>query len=127
MINQTSAVRGISLLIGLLALSLIGCRSRSTPATPAAAASSATPANGAHAGAGTLDGVYHAPGNGPMTLTIKGGKANMTVGTETQTMDYKVEGNQLTLLNPKEGNVVFTINDDGTLNSELGSLQKNPK
>ena len=48
----------------------------------------------------------------------------MTVGTESQTLDYKIEGNKLTIINPKEGNAVFTINDDGTLNSELGVLKK---
>jgi hypothetical protein len=58
------------------------------------------------------------------TLTLKDGKATLTLGTETQTLDDKVKGNKLTLLSPKEGGAVFTINDDGTLNSQLASFQK---
>lgn len=73
---------------------------------------------------GNLDGVYHGVTGGPITLTIKGGKATVTVANESKTMDYKVDGNKLTLLDPKEGNVVFTINDDGTLNGELGVMTK---
>ena len=73
-----------------------------------------------------LDGVYHGAPGSPITLTIKDGKATMTVGNESKTLDYKVEGNKLTLLDPKEGNAVFTINDDGTLNSEIGVLTKSP-
>lgn len=77
--------------------------------------------------ANKLDGVYNPVNGGPMTLTIKDGKATMTIATESKTMDYKVEGNKLTLINPAEGNVVMTINDDGTLNNQLGILKKSPK
>jgi hypothetical protein len=109
MIRPTCALRSIfvSLVIALLAISLAGCPSRESSAKS------------------KLDGVYHQLNNGPMTLTIKDGKAIMTIGTESQTLDYKVEGNKLTIINPKEGNADFTINDDGTLNSEIGSFQKN--
>lgn len=81
---------------------------------------------GSSSGGKKLDGVYHGAPGSPITLTIKDGKATMTVGTESKTLDYKVEGNKLTLLNPKEGNAVFTINDDGTLNSEIGVFTKSP-
>ena len=107
MTHRTPCARGVftSLLVALLAISLVGCPSKG--------------------GSGRdLDGVYHQPGGGPATLTIKGSKATMTIGTESHTMDYKVEGNKLTIVDPKEGNVVFTINDDGSLNSELGVFQK---
>jgi len=40
-------------------------------------------------------------------------------------LDYNVEGNKLTIVNPREGDLVLTINDDGTLTSELGVLTKN--
>src|SRR5947207_2857129 len=98
-----------SLVLGIALFSLIGC------------------SGGDSSGAKKLDGVYHgAPGSSPITLTIKNGKATMTVGTESKTLDYKVEGNKLTLLDPKEGNAIFTINDDGTLNSEIGVFTKSP-
>ena len=48
----------------------------------------------------------------------------MTIGNESKTLDYKVEGNKLTLLDPKEGNAVYTINDDGTLNSDIKSSRR---
>lgn len=73
-----------------------------------------------------LDGVYHTTGGGPISITIKDGKAIFLVGTESQTLDYKVDGNKLTLVNPKEGDMVLTINDDGTLNSQLGVFSRKP-
>lgn len=86
--------------------------------------------SGSTAGGGSatnkLDGVYHGVTGGPITLTIKEGKATLQVGNESKTLDYKVDGNKLTILDPKEGDAVFTINDDGTLNSELGVMTKKP-
>jgi len=73
-----------------------------------------------------LDGVYHSAGGGPITLTIKDGKATVLIANESKTLDYKVEGNKLTILNPQEGNIMFTINEDGTLNGELGVMSRNP-
>jgi hypothetical protein len=73
-----------------------------------------------------LDGVYHGAGGGPITLTIKDGKATVLVANESKTLDYKVDGNKLTILNPQEGNIEFTINEDGTLNGELGVMSRKP-
>ena len=73
----------------------------------------------------SLDGVYHGVSGGPITITIKGNKATVLVANESKTLDYKVEGNKLTIVNPSEGDLVLTINDDGTLNSELGVMTKN--
>jgi len=77
-------------------------------------------------GSSNLDGVYHGITGGPITITIKSGKATVQVGNESKTLDYKVEGNKLTIVDPKEGNLLLTINDDGTLNSELGVMSKKP-
>jgi hypothetical protein len=76
-------------------------------------------------GGKNLDGVYHAASGGPISLTIKGSKATVQIAGESKTMDYKVEGNKLTILNPQEGNTEFTINDDGTLSGQLGLMTKN--
>jgi len=96
------AVLGV--IVSLLSLSLAGCGGSSS----------------------SLDGLYHGVGGGPITISIKGGKATFQVANESKTLDYKVEGNKLTILDPKEGNVVFTINEDGTLNGELGIMTKKP-
>jgi hypothetical protein len=70
-----------------------------------------------------LDGVYHA-GNGPAVITLKSGKATVDLGGEVRTFDYKVEGNKLTIINAAEGDIVMTINDDGTLTSPFGTFSK---
>ena len=72
----------------------------------------------------SLDGIYHAASGGPVTVTIKDKKATVQIAGDSKTLDYKVEGNKLTILNPKEGDVIFTINDDGTLTGELGLMKK---
>jgi hypothetical protein len=77
-------------------------------------------------GSSNLDGVYHGMAGSPITITIKSGKATVQVANESKTLDFKVEGNKLTIVDPKEGNILFTINDDGTLNSELGVMTKKP-
>ncbi len=79
---------------------------------------------GGGAAASKLDGFYRGVAGGPITLNIKGGKATLGVANESKTLDYKVEGNKLTILDPQAGNIVFTINDDGTLNGELGIMTK---
>jgi len=71
-----------------------------------------------------LDGVYHAASGGPVTITFKGNKATVDVGGEAKELDYKIEGTKVTILNPKEGDISLTINDDGTLSSPLGMLEK---
>jgi len=77
-------------------------------------------------GSSNLDGVYHGMPGSPITITLKSGKAIVQVANESKTLDYKVEGNKLTILNPQEGNILLTINDDGTLNGELGVMSKKP-
>ena len=80
--------------------------------------------SGSTGGGKKLDGVYHGVGGGPISITIKNGKATVLVGNESKTLDYKVDGNKLTIVNPAEGDLLLTINDDGTLNSELGVMKK---
>jgi uncharacterized lipoprotein YehR (DUF1307 family) len=105
---SSSVFRGFvtSLIIGILSIALAGC-------------------SGGGSGK-NLEGVYHAATGGPMTITIKGDKAVVQIAGESQTLDYKVEGNKLTILNPQEGDIEFTINDDGTLSGQLGLMTKTP-
>jgi uncharacterized lipoprotein YehR (DUF1307 family) len=93
----------VCLVVSILTFALVGC-----------------------SGSRKLDGVYHMVNGGPITITIKDGKATVQVANESKTLDYKVEGNKLTIIDPKEGDVVFTINDDGTLNGQLGVMTKKP-
>jgi hypothetical protein len=71
-------------------------------------------------GAG-MEGTYHAGG---MVLDFKGDKVTMTAMGESQTLDYKVDGDKVTIVNPKEGDLVLTRNSDGSLNSAFGTFTK---
>jgi len=73
----------------------------------------------------SLDGVYHTTPGGPITITLKDGKAKVDVAGEAKTLDYRVDGDKLTILNPQEGNVEMTINADGTLTGQLGVFAMN--
>jgi hypothetical protein len=74
----------------------------------------------------SFEGTYHnaAGGAGGMTLDFKGNKVTVTMLGETKTLDYKVESDAVTILNPSEGNLVLTRNSDGTLNSNIGTFAK---
>ncbi len=95
--------------LGIVLISLVGC------------------GGGGGAGSNNLDGVYQGISGGPITITIKDSKATVQIGNESKTLDYKVERNQLTIINPEEGDMVLTINDDGTLNSEIGIMTRTPR
>lgn len=72
-------------------------------------------------GGDALQGTYH---GGAMVLDFKGDKVVVTAGGESKTLDYKVEGDTVTLIDPAEGNVVLTRNADGSLNSAIGAFTK---
>jgi hypothetical protein len=69
----------------------------------------------------TLQGTYH---GGAMVLDFKGDKVIVNALGESKTLDYKVEGHTITLIDPAEGDVVLTRNADGTLNSAMGTFTK---
>lgn len=79
------------------------------------------------AGCGSnLDGTYH-DANGAVTLDIKSSKARLTMMGETHELSYKVDGDKITLHDPKEaaqGDIVLTRNGDGTLSGPMGTLTK---
>src|SRR5882724_2236490 len=101
---RTPLLRHTIVVLSISILALVGC--------------------GKAGGGKNLDGVYHAASGGPITITIKGGKAIFQIAGESKTMDYKVVGDKLTILNPQEGDAEFTINDDGTLSGQLGLMTK---
>jgi hypothetical protein len=74
-------------------------------------------------GGDQLQGTYHQT-SGAMSLDFKGDKVTFNMLGESKTLDYKVDGNSITITDPVEGNMVFTRNSDGTLNSGLGTFAK---
>lgn len=74
-------------------------------------------------GGDQVQGTYHQTG-GAMSLDFKGGKVTFNMLGDSKTLDYKVDGNSITITDPAEGNIVFTRNSDGTLNSGLGTFAK---
>lgn len=71
----------------------------------------------------TLEGTYHHTGGAPITLDFKGNKVTFTIAGESKTLDYKVDGDKVTIIDP-DGNVVFTRNADGSLNAPVGTFAK---
>ncbi len=59
-----------------------------------------------------------------MALDFKGSKVTMTIAGQSQTYDYKVDGDKVTIINSKEGNLELTRNSDGSLNSGMGTFAK---
>lgn len=74
-------------------------------------------------GGDQLKGTYHQSG-GAMSLDFKGDKVTLNMLGESKTLDYKVDGDKVTITDPTEGPIVFTRNSDGTLNSGLGTFAK---
>jgi hypothetical protein len=72
-------------------------------------------------------GTYHQSAGSPMVLDFKGDKVTVTLAGDSKTLDYKVDGDKITIVNPQEGDVVFTRNSDGSLNSALGTFVKDNK
>ena len=87
-------------LIGTLCLGLVGCTG-----------------NG-------LDGTYRHTGGGPIALDFKGSKVTVNAMGDTKTLDYKLDGDKLTIINPTEGNLEFTRNSDGSLTGIWGVFAK---
>ena len=71
-----------------------------------------------------LEGTYHHTGGAPITLDFKGNKVAVTIGGESKTLDYKVDGDKVTIINPQEGDLGLTRNADGSLTGPLGTFAK---
>jgi hypothetical protein len=71
----------------------------------------------------SIEGKYVST-QGVLTIVFKSGKATLTGMGETQVHDYTVEGDKITLKDPKEGDVVLTIMKDGTLEGLMTTFKK---
>jgi hypothetical protein len=71
-----------------------------------------------------VDGkIYHQDGAGIMTIEFKDHKAKVDMMGENKTMDYKVEGDKVTVLNRAQGDMELTHHSDGTLTGPMGTLR----
>ena len=78
-------------------------------------------------GGNSLEGTYLPASGAPMTLDFVDGKVKVNMLGEVQTLDYTVEGDTVTILNPEDGNMVLTRNSDGSLTSPIGTFSKSTK
>lgn len=72
-----------------------------------------------------LEGTYHADTGAAITIDFTGGKARVSIGGDQKVLEYRVEGDKLTILDAEDGDMVLTINSDGTLDAGMmGTLSK---
>jgi len=69
-----------------------------------------------------VDGKYVAEG-GIASIEFKSGKAILTSAGISETDDYTIDGDKITVKS-KAGDLLFTIMQDGSLQSILGTLKK---
>jgi len=72
-----------------------------------------------------LEGAYHTEGGG-FVLDFKGGtKVTVTTVGQSETFDYQVEGDKITILKFDQGkDLKLTRNSDGSLNSPVGTFTR---
>ena len=71
-----------------------------------------------------LSGTYHTEGGG-FTLDFKDGKVTVTTLGQSETFEYKVDGDKITILKFDQGkDLELTRNSDGSLNSPVGTFTK---
>ncbi len=74
-----------------------------------------------------FDGTYLPASGGGITLDFSGGKVKVNMLGEIKVLDYKVEADTVTIINPQEGNLVLVRNSDGSLTSPIGTFSKSKK
>ena len=71
---------------------------------------------------GKFTGTYETA-NGIAAVSFQSGKAFMTLMGNTEMCDFEVRGDKI-VVNTKTDNIVFTRNDDGTIDGPLGNMKK---
>ena len=75
------------------------------------------------AACGKFSGTYETS-NGVASVSFRSGKAYMTMLGNTEVCDYELNGDQI-LVRPKGAPiVVFTRNEDGTIDGPLGNMKR---
>ena len=73
----------------------------------------------------SLNGTYHMETGGFALDFRSGGKVTISGLGESQTFDYRVEGDKVIVMNFDNGqNLELTRNSDGSLNSPIGTFRK---
>jgi len=85
-----------ALLVGLMAVTIPGCDK--------------DPVNGK---------IYHQDSFGTVTIEFNKGKAKMEMMGEAKTLDYKVEGDKITILDKGGDNIELTHHSDDTLTGPM--------
>ena len=73
-------------------------------------------------GCGSFGGTYETS-NGVASVSFQSGKAYMTMLGNTEVCDYEIKGDQI-IVHTKIEHIVFTKNDDGTIDGPLGNMKK---
>ena len=70
----------------------------------------------------SFSGTYETS-NGVASVSFKSGKAYMTMMGDTEACEYEMKGDKI-IVHMKADKIVFTKNDDGTLEGPLGNMKK---
>ena len=74
-------------------------------------------------GCTNFSGAYETA-NGVAAVAFKSGKAYMTMMGETEVCDYDTKGDKIIVHTQADPNVVFTRNEDGTIDGPLGNMKQ---
>ena len=73
-------------------------------------------------GCGKFTGTWETA-NGIASVSFQSGKAYMTMLGDTELCDFEVKGDKV-IVHTKVDNIVFTRNEDGTMDGPLGNMKK---
>jgi hypothetical protein len=73
-------------------------------------------------GCGRFAGTWETA-NGIASVSFQSGKAYMTMMGDTELCDFEMKGDKI-IVHTKQDNIVFTKNDDGTIDGPLGNMKK---
>lgn len=73
-------------------------------------------------GCGGFSGTWEA-GNGAASVTLKSGKAQLSMLGQSEEFPYDIKGNQI-IVHTKMGDIEFTHNSDGSLTGPAGKMNK---
>jgi len=74
------------------------------------------------AGCGKFTGTWETA-NGIAAVSFQSGKAFMTLMGDTQLCDFETRGDKI-IVYTKTDNIVFTRNEDGTIDGPLGNMKR---